>query len=196
MRLSSKKSQRNLWSLIYLESTSFLNTLISFFRFKRNLLRSAVAFSVVYNIPRYFEMVTKEDSKTKMLYIESTEMRQNPIYISLYVFWSKLILVRKEKWPAINFGAWHQSWTHSSPKERLQSPQLHVTHSTLSGIYIYINLTLLSTGPSGMKEHALGVQNIFCLTSYIKGHRNRLQGSLVNSAWIGPGRPSSLVGRF
>ena len=95
----------------YLLRAHFLskNFNILSFRFKRNLLRSAVAFSVVYNIPRYFEMVTKEDSKTKMLYIESTEMRQNPIYISLYVFWSKLILVRKERWPAINFGAWHQS---------------------------------------------------------------------------------------
>ena len=79
-------------------SNTYVNTYYnSFFRFKRNLLRCAVAFSVVYNIPRYFEMVTKEDPQSKLLRIESTKMRQNPIYISLYVFWSKLILVREIK---------------------------------------------------------------------------------------------------
>ena len=64
-----------------------------------------MAFSVVYNIPRYFEMVTKEDPQSKLLRIESTKMRQNPIYISLYVFWSKLILVReiKEDYIFFNF---------------------------------------------------------------------------------------------
>lgn len=63
-------------------------------RFKRNLLSFVVAFSVLYNIPKYFEMTTKTHPKTGSLYIESTPMRQNPTYIEFYVFWSKLILVR------------------------------------------------------------------------------------------------------
>ena len=71
--------------------------LICLFRFKKNLLSFAVAFSILYNIPKYFEMETKENENTKQLYIESTKLRQDPIYISLYVFWSKLILVRN-KW--------------------------------------------------------------------------------------------------
>ena len=37
----------------------------------------------------------------------------------------------------------------------------------------------------GVKEYASGIQKIFCLISYIEGHRNSQLGSLAHSAWIG-----------
>ena len=47
-----------------------------------------------------------------------------------------------------------------------------------------------------MKEYASGVQNIFCLKSYINGHRNGLLGNLAESAKSGLVRLSCLAGRF
>ena len=41
------------------------------------------------NIHLFFQI----DPETKQIRIESTSLRQNPIYVSLYVFWSKFILV-------------------------------------------------------------------------------------------------------
>ena len=63
------------------------------FRYKKKLVTSIVIFAVLYNIPKYFENKTRFDESIGKTVIESTDLRQNPLYISLYVFWSKLILV-------------------------------------------------------------------------------------------------------
>ena len=65
----------------------------TFFRYKKKLVSGIVIFSTIYNIPKFFENQTKLDTMSGKLVIESTTLRQNPLYITLYVFWSKLILV-------------------------------------------------------------------------------------------------------
>ena len=47
-----------------------------------------------------------------------------------------------------------------------------------------------------VQEHASGVQDMFCLKSYIEGHRNGQLGSLAHSAWFWPVQLSCLAGCF
>ena len=63
------------------------------FSYKKKLVSGIVLFSVFYNIPKFFENKASLDPTSGKLISESTALRQNPIYISLYVFWSKLILI-------------------------------------------------------------------------------------------------------
>ncbi|TRY72989.1 hypothetical protein TCAL_08731 [Tigriopus californicus] len=63
------------------------------FFWKKYLLPAAVIFTVVYNLPKYFDMHIVHDEATNTSVIVSTEMRRNPLYMSLYVFWSKFILI-------------------------------------------------------------------------------------------------------
>ena len=59
---------------------------------KKWLLPSTAIFTVVYNIPKFFEVHTVTDPETNETRIEVTAMRNNPIYVSVYVVWGKLIL--------------------------------------------------------------------------------------------------------
>ena len=47
---------------------------------------TSVAVTLAYNVPKFFELRIEEGA------IVTTEMRNNALYSSLYVFWSKLIL--------------------------------------------------------------------------------------------------------
>lgn len=46
----------------------------------------SVAVTLAYNVPKFFELRIEEGA------IVTTEMRNNALYSSLYVFWSKLVL--------------------------------------------------------------------------------------------------------
>ena len=56
------------------------------------LIPATVLFTVSYNIPKFFEITTILDPDTNNTVIVGTEMRQNPLYMSYYLVWSKLIL--------------------------------------------------------------------------------------------------------
>ncbi|TRY73600.1 hypothetical protein TCAL_08729 [Tigriopus californicus] len=60
---------------------------------KRYLLPASILLTVVYNIPKFFEMELHQDKETNMSSIQTTELRRNPMYMSLYVFWSKFIFI-------------------------------------------------------------------------------------------------------
>ena len=77
----------------FFQKNSSFSQKVSFFRYKKKLVSGIVLFSTFYNIPKFFENQTKLDTMSGKLVIESTALRQNPLYITLYVFWSKLILV-------------------------------------------------------------------------------------------------------
>ena len=47
-----------------------------------------------------------------------------------------------------------------------------------------------------IETHASGVQNIFCLKSYVKGHKIYQLGSLVDSALVGHRGYAKLAGRL
>lgn len=58
---------------------------------KRYLLPVSTTIAILYNLPKYFEFEVKVNSKTNASYIATTSLRRDPIYINLYVFWSKVI---------------------------------------------------------------------------------------------------------
>lgn len=60
---------------------------------KRYLLPASILLTVVYNIPKFFEMELHRDNETNVSSIQTTELRRNPLYMSLYVFWSKFIFI-------------------------------------------------------------------------------------------------------
>ena len=51
-----------------------------------NQVPISVAVTLAYNVPKFFELRIEEGA------IVTTEMRNNALYSSLYVFWSKLVL--------------------------------------------------------------------------------------------------------
>lgn len=59
------------------------------FRWKKILIPLSVLLTIVYNIPKFMEL--RYNSETKEIY--QTSMRQSPLYIALYIFWSKFIFV-------------------------------------------------------------------------------------------------------
>ena len=63
------------------------------FRWKKYLLPVSVTVAIVYNLPKYFEMKIETDEETNAPRIVTTSLRRNPIYMSLYVFWSKFIFI-------------------------------------------------------------------------------------------------------
>jgi hypothetical protein len=56
------------------------------------LIPATIIFTVTFNIPKFFEIKAVVDTETNMTVIVGTEMRQNPLYMSIYLVWSKLIL--------------------------------------------------------------------------------------------------------
>ena len=67
-------------------------------------------------------------------------------------------------------------------------------HSALSRLQI--NLNILSAGPLQGKVNESGIQNIFHIKSWIKGHKIYLLGSLAESAQSRPNQLSFLIARF
>lgn len=63
------------------------------FKFKRYLLLVSICFTVLYNLPKYFEVYPDYDPGSGVTNINTTWLRQNTVYISVYVVWSKLILL-------------------------------------------------------------------------------------------------------
>ncbi len=54
---------------------------------KRILIPFVVVFSVVYNIPKYFELKTVIDAETNLTVVEGTDLRLNKVYTTVYIFW-------------------------------------------------------------------------------------------------------------
>ncbi|XP_059079468.1 G-protein coupled receptor daf-37-like [Tigriopus californicus] len=63
------------------------------FTWKKYLLPASVLFTVAYNLPKYFEMKIQYNAEAREAEIITTAMRRHPLYMSMYVFWSKFILV-------------------------------------------------------------------------------------------------------
>ncbi len=59
---------------------------------QKYLLVGSLAFAVVYNIPKFFEMNIMYLDNGDVVTVES-EMRKNKHYQQFYVFWSKMILI-------------------------------------------------------------------------------------------------------
>lgn len=57
---------------------------------KKALIPLAVAFSVVYNIPKFFEYRYVPDAAVRVV---MTDLRRDLDYVTYYIFWSKLVLV-------------------------------------------------------------------------------------------------------
>jgi len=60
------------------------------FKRKKYMLPACIVFAVVYNLPKYFELQIVYDPKLRYT---STALREDKIYATLYVFWSKFILI-------------------------------------------------------------------------------------------------------
>lgn len=54
---------------------------------QRHLASILIVMSILYNIPKYFEFRVNE-----MSHVVTTDLRKNPVYISIYVFGSKFVL--------------------------------------------------------------------------------------------------------
>lgn len=65
---------------------------LSQFQIKRHLLTISLLFAIVYNIPRFFELSLRGD-KPGEYEIVTTDLRRNPYYALLYIFWAKFLLV-------------------------------------------------------------------------------------------------------
>ena len=64
------------------------------FRHKKYLITAIVVSSTLYNIPKFFEVTSKMDPDNPQKIIPvPTNLRRNQLYISLYIFWSKFILI-------------------------------------------------------------------------------------------------------
>ncbi len=62
------------------------------FSYKKWLIGSSVVVAVTYNIPKYFEIEVEDyDASEAGKRIVTTDLRKDPIYNSVYAFWSKLI---------------------------------------------------------------------------------------------------------
>lgn len=59
---------------------------------KRWLIPTTVMFTAAYNVPKFFEVTTTKDPVTNRTVIVGTDLRHHPLYKTLYVVWSKLIL--------------------------------------------------------------------------------------------------------
>lgn len=60
---------------------------------KKWLVPSTVIFTIAYNLPKFFELKTYTDPETGLTSIRASGLRQNAVYRSAYVFWSKFLLI-------------------------------------------------------------------------------------------------------
>ena len=63
------------------------------FTFKKHLLRVSILFAVLYNLPKFFEVYPTYNPATNATGINVTWLRKHPMYVSVYVVWSKVILL-------------------------------------------------------------------------------------------------------
>lgn len=80
-----------------------LNTWVSFVRrhvySTKTFIIPVISFSILYNIPKFFELTVEEDHfhldedgrNVTMLKLKPTELRKNPIYIRVYILWMNII---------------------------------------------------------------------------------------------------------
>ncbi|CAM6054402.1 unnamed protein product [Sphagnum tenellum] len=60
---------------------------------KKWLLPSTAVFAVAYNVPKFFELTTQVDPVTNETFVTGSSLRKNPHYVSIYIFWSKFVLI-------------------------------------------------------------------------------------------------------
>ncbi|XP_059095091.1 uncharacterized protein LOC131889889 [Tigriopus californicus] len=60
---------------------------------KKFLLPGTAVFSLVYNLPKFFEMETYVWPYTNETSVRQTDLRTHELYVSLYTFWSKIIFM-------------------------------------------------------------------------------------------------------
>merc|ERR1712051_672304 len=61
-------------------------------KLKKALLPIAIFFAILYNIPKFFEFHTIHFSGDQYQFYKTT-LREDPYYITFYVFWSKVIFM-------------------------------------------------------------------------------------------------------
>lgn len=75
---------------------------VSPFSLKKYLLPTSVIFSILYNLPKFFELRLKvsairdeltNDTNYKDLRLVPTDLRMNWWYVTFYLFWSKFLLI-------------------------------------------------------------------------------------------------------
>ncbi|CAB4054859.1 unnamed protein product [Lepeophtheirus salmonis] len=67
------------------------------FTYQRLLLVGSLLFAAIYNIPRFFEVKSVRMS-TGEIALMASDLRNNPLYVQIYVFWSKFLLVELVPW--------------------------------------------------------------------------------------------------
>ena len=60
---------------------------------KKWLMPAVAIFAVVYNLPKFFELSTVVDPSTNATVITASGLRENPVYRTVYFFWSKFLLI-------------------------------------------------------------------------------------------------------
>lgn len=60
---------------------------------KKGLMPIIFLCSICYNIPKFFELKTHTSIFTNETMIVATSLRRNPIYISVYLTWMKIIIM-------------------------------------------------------------------------------------------------------
>ena len=61
------------------------------FRIKRCLIPISITFAGLYNIPRFFELERYNFTYTNETLVRATKLRENPIYVSIYNTWMKMV---------------------------------------------------------------------------------------------------------
>jgi hypothetical protein len=64
---------------------------LSAFRMKRCLVPISITFAIVYNIPRFFELERYVFKYTNETLVRATPLRENPLYVSIYNTWMKMV---------------------------------------------------------------------------------------------------------
>ena len=60
----------------------------------RFLLPASLAFATVYNVPKFFELEKAVFPYTNETMVVGTPLRLSPVYITAYMFWSKVRYIR------------------------------------------------------------------------------------------------------
>ena len=64
------------------------------FRIKRCLIPISITFAGLYNIPRFFELERYNFTYTNETLVRATKLRENPIYVSIYNTWMKMVSLK------------------------------------------------------------------------------------------------------
>ena len=60
---------------------------------RKKLLPLAVIFATTFNIPKFFELKTHKSIFRDQTFLVASALRKNPLYISIYMTWMKIILI-------------------------------------------------------------------------------------------------------